>query len=145
LPVINNRLEFGAGRVQAPASQEILTMDTNTLANTFVALLKKGQFKEAGDTFWADNIVSIEPMGDQRRWEGRAAVQGKSDWWESMHEVHALSAEGPYVNNDQFVVKFHMDITHKETKQRIVGDEMGLYKVKDGKIVEESFYMTPMG
>jgi hypothetical protein len=120
-------------------------MDTNTLANDFVALLKKGHYEEAGDTFWSDHVVSIEPMGDQRRWEGRAAVKGKSEWWASMHEVHALSAEGPYVNNDQFVVKFHMDVTNKETKQRIVGDEMGLYTVKDGKIVEESFYMTPMG
>ncbi len=121
-------------------------MDVSKLANDFVALLKMGKFEEAGAQFWSDDIVSIEPMmmGDKQRWEGCAAVQGKSDWWASTHDVHALSAEGPYMNGDQFMVKFHMDVTNKESGQRMVGDEMGLYTVRSGKIVEEKFYMPPM-
>jgi ketosteroid isomerase-like protein len=33
-----------------------------------------------------------------------------------------------------------MDITRKETGERVKMDEVGLYTVKTGKIVEERFY-----
>jgi predicted ester cyclase len=44
------------------------------------------------------------------------------------------------VHGDQFVVRFKMDVTPKG-KQRMSFDEVGLYTVKNGKIVEESFFM----
>jgi ketosteroid isomerase-like protein len=71
---------------------------------------------------------------------GTAAVKAKSDWWYANHEVHSVESFGPYVNGDQFAVRFAMDITAKENGQRMQMDEVGLYTVRDGKIVEERFY-----
>ena len=72
--------------------------------------------------------------------KGKEAVKQKSDWWRENHEVHGGSVEGPFVNGDQFAVYFQMDITPKATGERMTLNEVGLYTVKDGKVVEERFY-----
>lgn len=47
--------------------------------------------------------------------------------------------EGPFVNGDQFILRFAMDVTPKG-QARIQMNEMGLYTVKGGKVTEERFY-----
>lgn len=116
-------------------------MDTNAVAQRFAALCKEGKFEEAGAAFWSDDIVSIEPMeGDMAMLKGRAAVKGKGDWWYANHEVHSAETQGPYVNGDQFALRFALDVTPKASGKRIRMDEIGLYTVRDGKVVEERFF-----
>ena len=116
-------------------------MDVKAIAADFVAMANAGDFAAIGEKYWADNVVSIEAMeGPMARVEGIDAVRGKGEWWEGAHEVHSASAEGSYVNGDQFAVRFLMDVTQKESGQRMQMDEIGLYTLKDGKIVEERFY-----
>lgn len=111
------------------------------LAKDFTDLLKQGDHEGAGAKFNADNIVSYEAMeGPMAVVEGKEAVKQKGDWWFANHEVHGGSVEGPYVNGDQFAVRFIMEITPKATGERVTMDEVGLYTVKDGKIIEERFY-----
>jgi ketosteroid isomerase-like protein len=43
------------------------------------------------------------------------------------------------VNGDQFALRFSMDVTPKGGA-RLQMDEIGLYTVRDGKIVEERFF-----
>ena len=118
-------------------------MDTNTVAQGFAALCKEGKFEEAGAQYWSPEIVSVEPSapndGDPAA-RGLDAVKAKGEWWYSAHEIHSTEATGPFVNGDQFVVRFKMDVTNKETGQRMQMDEDGLYTVRDGKIVEERFF-----
>jgi hypothetical protein len=64
----------------------------------------------------------------------------KGDWWRENHEVHGVSVNGPYVNGDQFVVRFTIDVTPKATGQRMTIDEMGIHAVENGKIVSERFF-----
>ena len=71
---------------------------------------------------------------------GKEALRQKGEWWQANHEVHGGSVEGPYVNGDQFAVRFKFDITPKATGERVTMDEVGVYTVKDGKITEERFY-----
>jgi ketosteroid isomerase-like protein len=116
-------------------------MNTQDLAKNFTDMCAKGEFEGAGKKFWSDDIVSREPMtGDMAVLKGRKAVEGKGEWWYANHEVHNVKVEGPYVHGDQFVVRFKMDVTPKGQK-RMSFDEVGLYTVKNGKIVEESFFM----
>jgi SnoaL-like domain len=106
----------------------------------FTDMLKSGKHEEAAAQFNAPGIVSLEAMdGPMARVEGAAAVKAKSDWWYGAHEVHSASAEGPYVNGDQFAMSFSMDVTQKESGNRIQMTEIGLYTMKDGKVVEEKF------
>ena len=117
-------------------------MTTQEIADAFAALCKAGQWAEAGEQFWSDDIVSIEAMtGDMAVLKGRAAVKGKGEWWYSNHDIHSAKAEGPYVNGDQFALHFAIDVTFKQTGQRMQMEEFGLYTVRDGKVVEEKFFV----
>ncbi len=115
-------------------------MNTQDIANDLVALCKTGDFSTPGEKYWADEVRSIEPMGDSPVSEGKAAARAKGEWWSGAHDVHGVEVEGPYVNGDQFVVRFKMDVTIKDSGQRINMDEMAVYSVKDGKIAEERFF-----
>ncbi len=109
-------------------------------AKAFTDMLKAGDHEGAAKKFNAPDIVSLEAMdGPMARVQGTAAVKAKSDWWYGAHEIHSATAEGPYVNGEQFAVIFNMDVTTKETGNRMQMQEVGLYTVKDGKIVEEKF------
>ena len=115
-------------------------MTNQELAQAFTDMLKSGKHEEAGRAYWSDDIVSMEPMeGDMAVLKGRKAVDGKGAWWYANHEVHSVVTEGPYVHGDQFAVRFSMDVTPKGGK-RVKMDEVGLYTVKGGKIVEERFF-----
>ena len=115
-------------------------MTNSEAIKAFTDLLKAGDHVEAAKRFNAPDIVSIEAMdGPMARVEGAAAVKAKSDWWYGAHEVHSSVTEGPYVNGDQFAVRFSIDVTQKETGQRIQMQEIGLYTIRNGQIVEEKF------
>jgi ketosteroid isomerase-like protein len=115
-------------------------MNTTDIAKAFTTLCTQGEFEKAGNDYWSDDIVSVEAMdGPMARITGRAAVDAKGAWWYANHEIHSVKVEGPYVNGDQFTVRFTMDVTPKEGA-RMVMDEHGLYTVANGKIVEERFF-----
>lgn len=115
-------------------------MTTQELAAAFTDLCKKGEFEEAGKRFWSDEVVSREPMaGEMAELKGRAAVEAKGAWWYANNEVHGVKVEGPYVHGNQFVVRFTMDVTPKG-QARLTMDEVGVYTLQNGKIVEERFF-----
>ena len=116
-------------------------MTTLELAKDFTDLLKQNDHDGAAEKYNDDDIVSYEALdGPMAVCEGKEAVKQKSEWWRANHEVHGGSVEGPFVNGDQFAVRFTMDITPNATGQRITMDEVGVYTVEDGKIIEERFY-----
>jgi len=116
-------------------------MSIQDIAADLVALCKAGKFDEPGEKYWADDVVSIEAMpGDMARVAGKDAVRGKGEWWAANHEVHGFEVTGPFINGDQFAVGFKMEIMPKSTGERVTMDEVGLYTIKDGKIVEERFF-----
>jgi ketosteroid isomerase-like protein len=111
------------------------------VAKDFTEMLQQGDHLGAGEKYNADDIVSLEAMeGPMAIARGKEALRQKGEWWQENHEVHGGSVEGPYVNGDQFAVRFKFDITPKATGERVTMDEVGLYTVKDGKITEERFY-----
>jgi ketosteroid isomerase-like protein len=116
-------------------------MTVREIAEGFAALCREGKWDEAGATYWSDDIVSIEAMaGPMARLAGREAVNAKAAWWIENHEVHAAEAHGPYVNGEQFAMRFTMDVTPKQTGERTHMEEVGLYTVSGGRIVEERFF-----
>ena len=117
-------------------------MTTQDVANDLVTLCRQGKFDEAGEKYWADDVLSVEAMGDMTESHGKSAARAKGEWWAGAHDVHEVKVEGPYVNGDQFAVRFVMDITAKESGQRITMDEVALYRLKDGKIAEERFFYS---
>jgi ketosteroid isomerase-like protein len=120
-------------------------MTTQEIADKLVSLCSKGQFDEAMNTLYADDIVSMEagaPPGMSRESKGLAAVKAKGEWWVANHDVHSVVVEGPLVAGSHIAVTFKMDVTFKPESRRMQIEEIAVYKVADGKIVYEEFFYS---
>lgn len=118
-------------------------MTTQEVANKLVQLCSQGKFQEAGEQLYSPDIVSMEagaPPGQSRESKGIAAVRAKGEWWVANHEVHSAKVEGPLVAGSHFAVTFKLDVTFKPQSRRFQMEEIGVYKVADGKIVYEEFF-----
>ncbi|HEV3244115.1 MAG TPA: nuclear transport factor 2 family protein [Chthoniobacterales bacterium] len=117
-------------------------MNTEQVAQKVVELVRKQAWHEALDALYDKDIVSVEartPDGSSPETRGMDGVRGKIDWWIDAMEVHSFKANGPFVAHDRFVVQYDADVTDKNSKKRFQLSEVGVYTVKDGKIVREEF------
>ena len=113
------------------------------IGTKFVALAKEARDSEILDQLYSEDIVSIEGQGSEEmpaRMEGLDAIRGKHAWWYDNHEIHSTTAVGPFVGHrdDLFIVHFGMDVTPKGG-ERTQMTEVGVFTVKDGKVVQEEF------
>ena len=118
-------------------------MSASEVGKKLVALCREGKNMEAVDTLYSEDIVSVEaaaPPGMDRVSNGIDAVRGKNTWWFENHDVHSVEVDGPYPHDDRFAVRFKFDATHKPSGQRQVLDEVGLFTIRDGKVVREEFF-----
>jgi hypothetical protein len=117
-------------------------MNTEEVAQKVVELVRKQAWHEALDTLYDKNIVSTEARaseGESPEKRGIDQVRGKTDWWLQNMQVHSFKANGPFVAHDRFVVQYDADVTDKNSNKRMQLSEVGVYTVKDGKIVREEF------
>ena len=117
-------------------------MNTEEVAQKVVELTRKQAWREAVDQLYADDIVSVEAQamgGGSPETKGIEGMRGKVDWWVNTMEVHSFKVSGPFVAHDRFVVQYDVEATDKESKKRIQMSEVGVYTVKNGKIVREEF------
>jgi len=116
-------------------------MSTQEVAERVVELVQRAWYKVL-DTPYDKDIVSVEASaseGESVEKRGIDQVRGKIDWWLNAMEVHSFTAKGPFVAHDRFVVQYDADVTEKNSKKRFQLSEVGVYTVKNGKIVREEF------
>jgi len=117
-------------------------MSTQEVAERVVELVRQQAWYKALDTLYDKEIVSVEASaseGESVEKRGIDQVRGKIDWWLNAMEVHSFTAKGPFVAHDRFVVQYDADVTEKNSKKRFQLSEVGVYTVKNGKIVREEF------
>ena len=117
-------------------------MNTEEVAKKVLELTRKQAWKEAIDTLYDKDIVSIEARtmdGSSPETRGIDGVRGKTEWWTQNMDVHDVKVSGPFVAHDHFVVQYDIDVTDKNSKNRMQLSEVGVYTVKNGKIVREEF------
>jgi hypothetical protein len=117
-------------------------MNTEEVAKKLVEHCRKGEWMQAVNDLYAKDIVSVEPREMENmpaEMRGIDQVRGKTEWWEKNMEVHSAKVTGPFVARDTFVVQFDVDVTEKASKKRMQMSEVGIYKVKDGKVTREEF------
>ena len=115
-------------------------MTTLEIANDLAALCRAGKNLDAVKKHYAADIVSHEVNDPMKLARGLDAVVGKNQWWNDNHEIHEAKVDGPWPNGDRFVLRHTFTITPKATGKKTVMDEIALYTVKGGKIVEETFF-----
>ncbi|MEO0613645.1 MAG: SnoaL-like domain-containing protein [Pseudomonadota bacterium] len=115
------------------------------VANKLVEGCKANNEREGLDTLYHPEAESHEAMAMEgsgsRMVKGIDGIKAKHDWWENAHEMHDGSVEGPFFHGaDKFSVIFGLDVTNRETKERMQMKEVALYTVDQGKIVKEEFF-----
>jgi len=117
-------------------------MSTQEVAERVVELVRQQAWYKALDTLYDKDIVSVEANaseGESAEKRGIDQVRGKIEWWLNAMEVHSFTAKGPFVAHHRFVVQYDADVTEKNSKKRFQLSEVGVYTVKNGKIVREEF------
>lgn len=120
-------------------------MNTNEIAKKYVELVKEDKYEACLKELFSPDAESVEagaPPGKDRTSKGIDAIVAKGKWWGENHTVHSKELFGPYPHDDRFAVRFLYDITQKESGKRFPMDEVGLFTVKDGKIVKEEFFYS---
>jgi len=116
-------------------------MTTKQIADRLVQLGREGRAQEAARELYDENIITTEPVSSRmQRTIGLKAVLEKSDRFAEMIEIiHSGSISDPIINGKFFSVSWSIDITMKDG-DRLVLDEICVYKVENGKIVEAHFF-----
>lgn len=118
------------------------TSTTADVAADFTALWLAGDYRAAGEKYWADDVVSIEPRalpdGTDSECRGIEAVREKNLRWCSTHGIEDLSIDGPFVTGDHFALFADMLIAH--AGRRRPHSEIAVFAVRDGRIAEERFF-----
>lgn len=119
-------------------------MNTNDIAQRLVALCREAKWETAQKELFADNAVSIETQPSPAfaaETKGLAAIIEKGHKFDAMIEkVHSLSVSDPLVATNWFSCTMSMDVTMKG-QPRMQMSELCLYRVADGKIASEQFYI----
>ena len=119
-------------------------MTTQQIADKLVKFCRSGQWEAAQKELYADNAVSLEPEATpafEKETKGLAAILEKGKKFDGMVQtMHGITITEPIVATNSLAFVLDMDVTMKEGG-RMQMRELCVYQVKDGKIVEERFYI----
>jgi ketosteroid isomerase-like protein len=116
-------------------------MTTQEVANRLVALCRIGQNDAAIVELYAQDAVSIEAANSPDKiTKGIDNIRKKGEVLrQTIKEYHGASISEPLVAGAFFSVQMAMEVTFTNG-HRVNMQEVCVYKVKNGKIVEEQFF-----
>lgn len=116
-------------------------MTTQEVATKFHAYMQQGAFEKIYTELFSEDATSDEtPGSDWTTATGMKEIHEKGKkWMEMTEEMYGGTTETPVVAGDYFTCYMTMDFKPKGG-QRTNMQEIGLYKVKNGKIVSEQFF-----
>lgn len=121
-------------------------MTTEAVAKRLIQLCREGKNLEAIQELYADDVVSVEMMGDEKmpkEMKGKEAIIGKTTWWVENHEIHSGDVSEPLCCDAHFAIKLVYEVTPKTgdmAGKRMTINELGVYTVADGKVTHEQFF-----
>jgi len=120
-------------------------MTTQEVANRLVSLCREGKHEQVVKELYAPNIVSIEPEGAPNRIaEGLEAIIAKGEQFDSrIEKVNSSFISDPVVADNFFSCSMLMNVDMKGVPVPVDMNEVCVYTVNDGKIVQEQFFYTP--
>lgn len=119
-------------------------MDINQLSEKLVDYCRKGDWAGAQNELYADNCVSIEPKGAPvERVEGLDAIIAKGQQFNEMvQEFHSIEVSDPIIAENHFSCSMKLTTTWKGAPGPSTMEEICVYTVNDGKVVQEEFFYT---
>ena len=118
-------------------------MSTEEIAEKLVAYCRKGEFEAAQKELYAQDSVSIEPAATPvfaKETTGLDAIIAKGHKFNAMVDAyHSIAVSEPLISGSVIACTFTMDVTMKGMG-RIPMTEIGVYQLRDGKIISEQFF-----
>ena len=123
-------------------SLKTYAMTTQDVAARLIVLCRNGKIEEAKEELFAPDIISIEPYEGllPKETKGMDAIRKKAQLFVShVDDFFSSTISEPVIAGDYFSVAWETDLQMKgETRK--TNSELGVYKVKNGKIVSEEFF-----
>ena len=119
------------------------TMKIDEIAHHFVNWRNTNNAGKLRAELYSPDIESIEEWNTSEiaRVKGMEGLKKKGQSLSQQFEVHNIKASNAVVADNWFSVKFEIDTTDKKSGKRSTLSEIGVYKVEDGKIVKEYYFM----
>ena len=119
------------------------TMKIDEIAHHFVNWRNTNNAGKLRAELYSPDIESIEEWNTSEiaRVKGMEGIKKKGQSLSQQFEVHNIKASNAVVADNWFSVKFEIDTTDKKSGKRSTLSEIGVYKVEDGKIVKEYYFM----
>lgn len=119
-------------------------MNTQDVANKWAQMCREGKNMECIEALYGENVVSKEmpgvPYGEIV--SGKQNVWDKSkQWLDNVQEFHSGTISDPVVAGNHFTSKMEFDVTFKDRGRQQM-EEVCVFEVNDGKIVNEQFFYT---
>ena len=117
-------------------------LSTQEIANRFSVLAKQERWFEIQEEFFSDMVKSIDPPNSPYFGyaEGKASVRKKGEeFLKKIQAAHRTYTTEPVVGGNHFAVGREVDIT-VQGFGRIQINQVMLYEVKNGQIVQEQFF-----
>jgi len=116
-------------------------MTTQEVATRFHEYMQEGAFEKIYTELYSPDATSEETPGSEwGKASGMAEIQEKGKkWMDSIEEMYGGTTEKPVIAGNYFTCYMTMDYKPKDG-ERTNMEEIGLYGVKDGKIVSEQFF-----
>ena len=116
-------------------------MTTQEVAAKFYEYMQQGAFENIYTELFSEDATSEEtPGSDWGTAKGMKEIHEKGKKWaETVEEMYGGTTENLVVAGNYFTCYMTMDFKPK-AGERTTMQEIGLYRVKDGKIVSEQFF-----
>jgi hypothetical protein len=120
-------------------------MTTQEVAARYHEMASQRKFVEIQDSLYHEDVICQEPekaasMGMPVFTHGREAVKAKGIARRAaMETLHAYNVGEPIVAGEFFSVVLAQEVTFRG-KPRMELEEIGIFHVKDGKVVKEQFF-----
>ena len=111
------------------------------IANRLTELVSEQKFVEAYEQLYADDAESIDPLNrEQSSLKGLTNLLDREKDFLSRTEIHKITLSEPLIAGNYFTLSLTMDFTLKDQGKMLV-EELCVYKVQDGKIVSQQFFI----
>ncbi|NNE33474.1 MAG: nuclear transport factor 2 family protein [Winogradskyella sp.] len=116
-------------------------MNTSDVAHKWKEMCAEGKNLECVNELYAENVTSKEMPGMPGEiTTGKENVWKKNkEWLDNVDEFHSGNIGEPVVAGNHFTSKMTFDVTFKDRGRQQM-EEVGVWEVNDGKIVNEQFF-----
>lgn len=119
-------------------------MSTQDVANQWAQMCREGKNLECIEALYGENVTSKEMPGAP----GDQVISGKNNvyekskqWLDNVVEFHGGDISDPLVADNHFTSKMSFDVTFKDRGRQQM-EEVCVFEVNNGKIVNEQFFYT---